>query len=108
MLNKSRIEKDKLAEKGVLYEKYFEHIKTFLRFKRDDYYDMQKGISEATKIYHKKLLQLNSIIWLLNLLYSENIYYDLKTREYFGYQIELIDRRCKDYLEYLLKDFTKE
>lgn len=108
MQNKSRLEKDKLAEKGVLYEKYFEHIKAFLRFKRDDYYDMQRGISEATKIYHKKLLQLNSMIWLLNLLYSENTYYDLKTREYFGYQIELIERRCKEYLEYLLKDFTKE
>ena len=46
MQNKSRLEKDKLAEKGVLYEKYFEHIKAFLRFKRDDYYDMQRGISE--------------------------------------------------------------
>ena len=101
-------EKDKIAEKGILYQKYFVPIKEFLRYKKEDFYDIKISLEKANNVYSKKLAQLNAIIFVLDLLYSSNPYYDLKARELFGWSIELIRTRIMYFLEQQLKDFSKE
>lgn len=103
-----KIYKDKLAESGVLYQKYFVPLKEFLRYHKEDYYDIKLSIEKANEIYRKKLAQLNAIIFTLDLLYSSNPSYDMKTRELFGWSIELIRSRILYALEQQLKDFVKE
>ena len=104
----NKIYKDKLAESGILYQKYFVPFKEFLRYHKEDYYDIKISIEKANEIYRKKLAQLNAIIFTLDLLYSSNPSYDMKTRELFGWSIELIRSRILYSLEQQLKDFVKE
>ena len=104
----NKIEKDKLAKNGWLYQKHIDSIKQFLRFNKYDYDDMKISLEKAHIIYQKKLAQLNAMTFLMDLFYASNTYYYLTAREMFGWQIQLIDKECRDYLEYLINQITKE
>ena len=101
-------EKDKLAEKGILYQKYYESMKLYLRYNSNDFNDIKISFEKANQVYHRKISQLNAIIFILDLLFSSNEYYSPQARELFGWSIQLIESRIKYYLEQQLKELTKE
>ena len=103
-----KITKDKMAENGILYKKYYGELQKYLRFNNIDYQDIKISFSNAIKIYHRKLAQLNAIVFTLNMLYSSNPYYDMKARELFGWSIDLIQTRLTYSLENQLKEISND
>lgn len=102
--NLSKRDRDELAKKCFIYDKYFEMLKKYVRFKADELKDINTGYKKAIEIYKNKLYQINAICYVLRMIYSDNNYYDLASRDLFSWSIELIGSGLRDYLEYEYKD----
>ena len=105
--NLSKRDRDELAKKCFIYDKYFDMLKRYIRFKSVELEDINTGFRKAIDIYRYKLAQVNAICYVLRIIYSDNLFYDLASRDLFAWSIDLIGSGLRDYLEYEYKDLFK-
>lgn len=62
----SKADRDKIAQRCFIYDKYFEMFKKFIRFKAVELQDINTGYIKARDYYRYKCLKLMLLLILLN------------------------------------------
>lgn len=104
----SKADRDKIAQRCFIYDKYFEMFKKFIRFKAVELQDINTGYIKARDYYRYKMSQVNAIAYTLKCIYADNNYYSLDSRDLFAWSIDLLSNHLRDYIEFEYNNICKD